>query len=123
MTASLREGQARELTVIEDAHLFVLNSDGSILATTSADGAISLWDYATFSRTDSPQPISTFSGAGTSLQDLDFTPDGRYLVSVEESGVTRIYPLRMADLIAAAQSRVTRPFSPEECKQYRIESC
>lgn len=60
--------------------------DGSILAESSADGSIRLYDTKTW------QPITTF-GDPDPVTSLAFTDGGNALVSADSGGVTRIWPL------------------------------
>ncbi len=85
--------------------------DGSRLATASRDGTAKLWDAAT------GEELLTFSGDGSELNDVAFSPDGTRLAVGGKNGV-RLYLLGVKDLIALAQTRVTRSLTNEECQKY-----
>lgn len=85
--------------------------DGSRIATASRDGTARLWDSAT------GEELLTFSGDGSELNDVAFSPDGTRLAIGGDSGV-RIYLLHINDLIALAQTRLTRSLTREECQKY-----
>jgi hypothetical protein len=53
-----------------------------------------------------------------------FSPDGTRLAAQSAEGIVRIYATQPEDLIEIARSRLTRWFTPEECRQYlHTESC
>jgi WD40 repeat protein/class 3 adenylate cyclase len=55
---------------------------------------------------------------------LAFSPDGKYLASTSFDGTARVYVIPPDDLIAFAQSRLTRGFTLEECQQYlHVDEC
>jgi WD40 repeat protein len=91
------------------------SSDGRQIATSSNDGTIRLWD----ADTGQPQII---------LQDhaqfLAFSPDDTRLAAQGSDGTLRFYAMRLEDLMAIATSRLTRWWSPEECRQYlHVDVC
>jgi len=47
-----------------------------------------------------------------------YSPDGKRLASSSVDGTTRVYAVDVDDLVALARSRLTRWFTPAECKQY-----
>jgi WD40 repeat protein/transcriptional regulator with XRE-family HTH domain len=85
--------------------------DGSRIATASQDGTAKLWDAAT------GEELLNFSEDGSELNDIAFSPDGTRLAIGGNNGV-RIYLLHIKDLIALAQTRVTRRLTLEECQKY-----
>ena len=48
---------------------------------------------------------------------LAFNPDGTRLASSSIDGTTRVYAADVDDLVALARSRLTRWFTPDECRQ------
>jgi WD40 repeat protein len=84
------------------------SSDGTRLATGSADGSAILWDAS------SGEALLDFPGLW-----LEFTPDGRGLMTISVTElVARGFYLDTELLIEHARSRLTRPLTPQECRQY-----
>jgi WD40 repeat protein len=55
---------------------------------------------------------------------VSFSPDGQTLVTAGGDGTIRMYTLQLEDLVALAQSRVTRVFTIEECRKFlHMETC
>jgi len=56
--------------------------------------------------------------------DLDFSPDGKFLVTTSGEPSARVYVLPMEDLLALARQRVSRTLTLEECQRYlHLEQC
>ncbi len=91
--------------------------DGKSIATASGDGTARLWDAA------SGLNLLTLpfdSGGGGSVA---FSLDGKQLAVGGRSGISIFY-LQIEDVIALAQSRVTRTLTTEECQQYlHMDAC
>ena len=85
--------------------------DGTQLATASRDGTAKLWDAS------SGQELLTLYGRGVGICCVAFSPNGTLLFTGGDHGV-RIYTLQIEDLIALAQSRLTRSLTTEECQKY-----
>jgi WD40 repeat protein len=85
--------------------------DGALLAT-GGDKPPWLWDLAT------GQELATFPGHTAMVNGLAFSPDGTRLASSSLDGTTRVYAVDVDELVALAQSRLTRWFTPAECRQY-----
>ena len=91
--------------------------DGALLVTGGNDPP-RLWDLAT------GQELVTFPGHTSLVWGLAFSPDGNRLASSSVDGTTRVYAVDVDELVALAQSRLTRWFTPEECQQYlHTEEC
>ncbi len=95
-----------------------LNPDGSTIATGSADRTARLWDI------DTGQRLLTLTGARLPLTDVEFSPDGTRLATSSVDGAVRIYLLTADELLALAESRVTRSLTREECQEYlHLDAC
>jgi WD40 repeat protein/DNA-binding SARP family transcriptional activator len=91
--------------------------DGTLLATGGQDPP-QLWDLAT------GQVLGTFPGNTAMVNGLAFSPDGTRLASSSLDGTTRVYTLDLDELVALAQSRLTRWFTLAECQQYlHMDEC
>jgi WD40 repeat protein/class 3 adenylate cyclase len=91
--------------------------DGKTIATASADKTAKLWDALT-----GKELLTLYAPDG--LTDVDFSPDGSQLAVASRDGTTRIYLLKLEDIIALAKQRVTRPLTTEECQQYlHVDTC
>ncbi|MBF8283025.1 MAG: hypothetical protein HW378_1940 [Anaerolineales bacterium] len=90
------------------------NSKGTLLATGSEDNTAKVWDVAT------GEEILTLPGSGGGVKGVAFSPayGGAYLAVASADGVVRLFLLRIDDLLALAQSRVTRSLTLEECQKY-----
>ena len=94
--------------------------DGKYLATGSEDNAAKIWDAAT------GQEILTLPGSEGGVSGVGFSPsdNGAHLVVASADGIVRIFLLRIDELLALAQSRVTRPLTTEECRRYlHLDQC
>ncbi|MFW6097993.1 MAG: hypothetical protein ACOC9Z_07945, partial [Chloroflexota bacterium] len=62
--------------------------------------------------------------APTPLRDVALSPDASYLYTSNRDGELRVYALRLDTLVDLAHSRLTRWWTPEECRQYlHRETC
>lgn len=111
--------------------------DGRLLATGSDDNTAKLWDV------QSGEEVLTLPGSQGGVSGVAFNPDcdsapeapkanplqdaqrcGLQLAVASRDGITRIYLLKIEDLIALAKQRVTRSLTTEECHQYlHIAAC
>jgi WD40 repeat protein/class 3 adenylate cyclase len=90
--------------------------NGSLLASSGADGIAKLWDASTL------QDLLTLHTGGDGP--VLFSPDGKRLATAGENGKVLIYLVNVDDLIALAQSRLTRSLTTEECQQYlHLDTC
>ncbi|HSR33492.1 MAG TPA: WD40 repeat domain-containing protein, partial [Anaerolineae bacterium] len=91
--------------------------DGALLAM-GGDMLPTLWDPAT------GRKLVTLPGHTSAVNGLAFSPDGARLASSSIDGTTRVYAVDVDDLVALAQSRLTRWFTPAECRQYlHLDKC
>ena len=92
--------------------------DGSQIASSSFDGTVRLWDAQT------GKLLLTLDGAAQGVGAVAFSPDGTRLAAENYDGTTRVYVLPIPDLIALAQSRLTRTLTTAECQRYlHTDSC
>jgi WD40 repeat protein/transcriptional regulator with XRE-family HTH domain len=94
--------------------------DGKLLATGSEDNSAKIWEVAT------GQELFTLPGSQGGVTGVSFSPsdNGTHLVVSSFDGVVRAFLLPVDGLLKLAQSRVTRPFTPQECKKYlHAEQC
>jgi WD40 repeat protein len=95
----------------------VFSMDGTQLATGCVDGAVKVWDVSAGPTTG--QELLNLTGYSPYIFTVEFSPDGRTLASSSfADGTTRVYTLRIEDLMAIARSRLTRSFTLEECQKY-----
>jgi WD40 repeat protein len=88
--------------------------DGELLAVGGANQS-SLYDAATGER------LIDFGNVGLMA---DFSPDGRMIAAAGFDGTVRLLAANQDDLLALAQSRVTRSLTAEECQQYlHLDAC
>jgi WD40 repeat protein/DNA-binding SARP family transcriptional activator len=93
----------------------VFGPDGSI-ATAGDDGAVRFWDAASGAELGSlrsPAPVTQVA----------FDATGDRLVSVDDSGVARVWTLDLDELLSIAESRLTRDLTEAECRRYLHTDC
>jgi WD40 repeat protein len=94
--------------------------DGKWLATGSEDNTAKLWDVET------GEEILTLPGSSAAVTGVAFSPsdNGTHLAIASADGVVRIFLINSEELLALAQSRVTRSLTAAECKEYlHVEPC
>lgn len=111
------DGEAVRLHAILDGHSSVVwdvvfNLDDTQVATIGFDGVVKLWDVAT-----GTERLS-LPGDDNNGREVAFSPDGNLLAVTTGTGLVHLYVLSVADLMALAESRVTRSLTDEECRQY-----
>lgn len=84
--------------------------DGRYLASASPDGTARVWDAST------GEELQRYTSTSGSLYDVIFTPDGKKLIASGQLVYGYIFDTQ--ELINLAYSRLTRWFTPEECRQY-----
>jgi WD40 repeat protein/serine/threonine protein kinase len=99
-------------------HGVAFTPDGTRLVTGSEDGTAKVWDAET------GQALLTLTGHTLGILDIAISPDGKYLATASKDGSIRLYVLQVEELIALAQSRLTRSLMQEECKQFlHVDEC
>jgi WD40 repeat protein len=92
--------------------------DGRRVATAGEDETIRLWDV------DTGRELLVLRGHAGSISDVAFSPDGTRLASASNDGTIRVYVLPIDELMVLARSRLTRTWTPAECRQYlQLETC
>jgi WD40 repeat protein/DNA-binding SARP family transcriptional activator len=86
--------------------------DDRTLATAGEDATAKLWDLKTGKR------LVTLTGHTFALTDIAFSPDGTRLATASGDGTVRVYVLPVPELLSVARSRLTRTWTPAECRAY-----
>jgi WD40 repeat protein/serine/threonine protein kinase/DNA-binding SARP family transcriptional activator len=98
--------------------------DGTRLAGASSGSRVIVWDISGVLEdgTIQAQELLTLPSEGATVA---FSPDGRLLATGNDSDTTgRVYLLHTDELLPLARSRLTRTWTPEECRQYlHRETC
>jgi len=113
----------------EPIKLFELNSpaavisasfspNGDYLGTTHFDGTSAIWDFPASLDTGSGQALLNLKLHTNIATSMDFSPDNKYVVTGGFDNTARVFTLDLDELIAMAESRVTRPLTDSECQQY-----
>jgi WD40 repeat protein len=85
--------------------------DGKYLVSAGPDGSARVWDAA------SGEELQAYTSPGGPFLDARFTPDGKHVI-ISGAGFVYGYILDTQDLIRLANSRLTRGFTQDECRQY-----
>jgi len=92
--------------------------DGTRVVTSGQDKTIRLWDVET------GREVLILRGHTAAVADIAFSPDGVHLASASYDATIREFALPIEALIELAESRLTRTWTREECRQYlRLETC
>jgi WD40 repeat protein len=92
--------------------------DGKRLATGSWDFTAKEWDAA------SGHELLTLKGHNDRANGVAWSPDGKRLATGSYDKTVQIYAMDPPGLLDLARGRVTRNFTPEECKRYfQSENC
>ena len=114
----VRTGEEIQPLDAHDGEVFSASASagGHLIATAGNDGTIVLWDGETFER------ISTLTYSDGEVFDLELSPDGRRMATTSWAGPIRVWALEAGELLALADTRITRQFTPFECETYDIRS-
>ena len=85
--------------------------------TAGEDGTVRLFEAATGRET------LVLRGHTFLVTGVDFNGDGTQVASASPDGVVRVWAIDLDELIAIAESEVTRGLSEEECQQYLHGPC
>jgi WD40 repeat protein len=88
--------------------------DGLLIATASGDNTAKIWEAST------GKEVLTLPGSLGGATDVVFNPrdGGAELAVASQDGTVRVYLLRLPELLALAQQRVTRELTDAECQKY-----
>ncbi len=99
-----------------------LGADGRSLASSSVDHTIKVWQLPAVGEPVA-DPLTLYGHTGAVYR-VAFSPDGSQLASAGRNLIGRIYRLRLAELVADAESRVTRTLTSEECQKFlHVDEC
>ena len=103
------------------------NEGATILATSGFDGTVRLWGLELgeeLSDSNSSEQLSILTHQSLPLEGVDFSPDGRHVVTAGDDGMVRVFIVSVEDLMELARSRLSRDFTRAECRQYlHLPSC
>ena len=66
----------------------------------------------------SSQVRMTLRGHSLGVSGVAFSPDGKRLATASQDGTVQVYALDPRELLKLARTRVTRPFTADECQRY-----
>jgi WD40 repeat protein len=95
----------------------VWSPDGETIVTGATDGTVRLWDAET------GEVRLVLSGHEGGLVSLSVSPDGTRLASSGVDGALRVWAIDLDELIAIAESRLSRTPTEAECEAYGFEVC
>ena len=113
-TGALRVVMAGHHGAVLDAEF---SPDATSLVTASADGTVRLWD----AKTGTEQALLRSAepgGTQEQIQQAFFSPDGRYVASLNKSGEMHLWAATWDELLHLARDRSLRQLQPEECLRY-----
>ena len=127
---ALRESKNLESSRVAeiDAHSGIVfldfSADGGLLATTTFDEPIRIWDIAGVLDGSEPRLIAEIdAGRRVGPPALEFRPDGTRILSKAADGKIRQFVVHSDKLLDIALDRLTRGLTPSECEAFGIEPC
>jgi WD40 repeat protein len=91
------------------------------------DGTIRLWALDLGEEVgdeNSSEEISMLTDQSLPLGGIDFSPDGRHVVTGGDDGMVRVFIVSVEELMEVARARLSRDFTSAECRQYlHLPSC
>ena len=92
--------------------------DGAMVAAAGVDGTVGLWDARSGSL------VTLLPRQSAAVTNVAFSPDGKALAAAGSDGEVRVWALDIAQLLAIAQTNVTRTLSDAECREYlHVDRC
>ncbi len=67
---------------------------------------------------DSGRLDTVLRGHERAVSEAHFSPDGKRMASLDESGIVRVWTLDVDELVDLARTRLTRDLHDDECLQY-----
>lgn len=103
------------------------NNQDTLLATSGFDGTVRLWEINLSDEVremNSHEEKVLLTDQPLPLEGIDFSPDGRYVVTAGDDGMVRVFAVAVEDLINLARSRLSRGFNEDECQTYlHLSTC
>jgi WD40 repeat protein len=62
--------------------------------------------------------LLTLTDRNSPLSGVDFSPDGRHVVSAGSDGTINVYVVEVEELMNLARSRLSRDFTRDECQRF-----
>jgi WD40 repeat protein len=95
-----------------------LSVDGTRWVTAGFEGSAKVWDIP------SGEPVATLYGYQGNVTVVEISPDGKYVYSTSWGGLLHAHVIETDELLALAESRVSRSLTDEECQTYlHLEAC
>jgi WD40 repeat protein/DNA-binding SARP family transcriptional activator len=97
---------------LETITTLAFSPDGTRLAAGGFDDTVRVWDVA------SGEEILTLRAHSDVIWTVAFSPDGKRLATASWDGTVRVFLLELDEVVELAYSRLTRWFTPDECRRY-----
>jgi WD40 repeat protein/class 3 adenylate cyclase len=95
-----------------------LSADGTRWVTAGFEGSAKVWEIP------SGEPVATLYGYQGNVTVVDISADGKYVYSTCWGGLAHAHVIHTDELLALAESRVSRSLTDEECQTYlHLEAC